>query len=124
MNAPIFKATALSSILLFAASTNVSASDYTMEAWEAKLRTKLENVNDYPSEAMRAGVEGTVKVRLTFGESGDVNGAELIEKSGSRELDRTVLKMALRLNDVPALPEGQKQVSLIVPVTFKIKDKS
>lgn len=124
MKAPFIKATALTSILFFAASAANAASPYSMEAWEAKLRTKLENVNAYPTDAIDGGIEGTVKIRIVFNAAGEIDGAELVEKSGSRLLDRSVLKAALKLDNIPALPAGQDQLALVVPVTFKIKDKS
>lgn len=124
MKAPFIKATALTSMLLFAASAANAASPHTMEAWEAKLRTKLENANDYPVDAINSGIEGTVKVRIIFNATGEIDGAELIEKSGSRVLDRSVLSAALKLDNIPALPAGQEQLALVIPVTFKIQDKS
>lgn len=121
MKSIIFKAAVAASLFLVAGAAN--AAD-TFQEWENKLRSKIASTNTYPADALSEGVEGTVKVRLKFAQNGDIEGVEFVEKSGSETLDRKAFQMALRIRNMPALPEGRDTVSLVVPLTFALRDKS
>jgi len=121
MKSPILKLAAALSIFAFA---GTASANETMKDWEHKLRTKIAATNSYPSDAIDDGVEGTVKVRLKFARTGDVEGVEFVEKSGFEVLDRKAFQMALRIKGMPALPEGRDQISLIVPLTFSLTNNS
>lgn len=114
---------ALVATAVFLTGTTVSAND-TMDGWKQALRGKIQSSNTYPARALEEGVEGTVKVRLRFAKNGGVDGVELVEKSGHDILDRRAFTTALRLSNLPALPEGHDQLSLIVPVRFQLPSKS
>lgn len=121
MKPRLFKTALAASLVVFASAANATE---TMKGWEQKLRSKIAATNSYPSDALNSGVEGTVKVRLKFAQTGDVEGVEFVEKSGFEVLDRKAFQMALRIKDMPALPEGRNQISLIVPLTFALTNKS
>ncbi|WP_262694772.1 energy transducer TonB [Kordiimonas aquimaris] len=121
MRSPTFKLAAALSIFVFAGTANANEP---MKDWENRLRTKIAATNSYPTEAINEGAEGTVKMRLKFAQTGNVEGVELVEKSGFEILDRKAFQMALRIQGMPALPEGRKQISLIVPLTFSLTDNS
>lgn len=57
---------------------------------------------DYPEEALREDLEGTVKVLVDYDEDGNVVGATLVDSSGHTVLDEAVLETVrekYRLND-------------------------
>lgn len=98
--------------------------DDAINEWKNKLRSQILSSNSYPSEAIRGDLEGTVKVRLKFDKDGDVKGVEFVEKSGHDVLDKRVFASALRISKMPALPNGQNQLSLVVPIRFELPDES
>ncbi len=122
MKSLFIKSATAASIALFAGSS-ASAID-TMEGWKTTLRSKIQSSNMYPVKAIENGIEGTVKVRLKFDRDGDVSGIEFVEKSGHDVLDRRAFATALRISDMPALPEGREDISLVIPVRFKLPDNS
>ena len=121
MKSPLIKAALAVSLFALAGAANATE---TMKDWEDKLRTKIVAANNYPSDAINQGFEGTVKVRLKFAQTGTVDGVEFVEKSGFDVLDRKALQMALRIKGMPALPEGRDHLSFIVPLTFALENNS
>ena len=121
MSSLILKAAVAASLFTLAGTANATE---TMKDWENKLRSKIASTNSYPSDAITQGVEGTVKVRLKFAQTGEIDGIEFVEKSGFEVLDRKAFLMALRIKGMPELPEGRDQMSLIVPLKFALNDKS
>ena len=113
----LFVKSAIAASALLLAGTTASATD-TIADWKDVLRGKIESSNSYPSKALEEGIEGVVTVRLTFGKEGAVNGVEFVEKSGYDVLDRRAFAAAARVADMPALPEGREEISLVVPVRF------
>ena len=114
---------AIAATAIFAATTSASAMD-TIADWKDALRNKIEATNAYPSKAIEAGIEGTVTVRLTYGQDGAMNGVEFVEKSGHEILDQRAFKTALRVAKMPALPAGHTELSLLVPVRFELPNNS
>jgi len=122
MNASFVKRAIASSLVFFAATTTVSATE-TMKDWENTLRNKIVSAHAYPRAALKDGIEGTVKIRLQFAGDGGVEGVQIVETSGHKLLDKNALQLALHLKDIPALPKGNKKMSLVIPLTFKIAEK-
>ena len=122
MTSLFVKSTITASAILLSG-TAVTATD-TIADWKDMLRGKIESSNSYPSKALERGLEGVVTVRLTFSKEGAVNGVEFVEKSGYDILDRRAFAAAARLADMPALPEGREEISLIVPVRFTLPANS
>ena len=59
-----------------------------------------------------------------IGRDGGINAVEFVEKSGHDILDRRAFITAMRVAKMPALPNGQEQLSLLVPVSFELPDNS
>jgi protein TonB len=55
-------------------------------------RGSLEN-QDYPRAALRAGAQGSVKVRFTVGSDGRVSGCRVTRSSGREDLDSTTCRL-------------------------------
>lgn len=73
----------------------------------------------YPPEALRMGIGGTVKVRVTVTPDGRVDRLELAETSGNRYLDRAALETVRHWTFRPAMRNGQPvQAEVVVPIQF------
>ena len=74
----------------------------------------------YPSEALRAGVGGTVMVRASVDANGVPTDVAVVERSGHRELDRAALGAVRKWRFEPAMRNGKAVSSTVqVPVDFK-----
>lgn len=68
--------------------------------------------SDYPHQALRMGIEGSVKVRFTITEDGRVTRCTILETSGSALLDQTTCRLAeRRFRYRPALDASGRPVS-------------
>lgn len=75
---------------------------------------------EYPPAALRRGDSGTVVVQVVVGVDGTALDARVIQRSGSRDLDRAALDAVRGWRFQPALSNGQPmQVSLDIPFDFK-----
>lgn len=74
----------------------------------------------YPSEALRRGESGTVLVRVEVDANGAPAGVALVQRSGSRELDRAAMEAVRKWRFMPAQRDGQAvAASLVIPIDFK-----
>lgn len=73
----------------------------------------------YPLRALRAGIEGTVLVRVEIDSHGVPNQVSLEHRSGNRDLDRAALSAVRGWRFEPALRNGKAEASALqVPVDF------
>ena len=74
----------------------------------------------YPSEALRRGESGTVLVRVEVDAYGAPAGVALVQRSGSRDLDRAAMEAVRKWRFMPAQRNGQAvAASLVIPIDFK-----
>lgn len=74
----------------------------------------------YPSGALRRGESGSVVVRVDVDATGYANNITVIQRSGSRDLDRAATDAVRRWRFTPALSNGQPVPgSIEVPFDFK-----
>jgi protein TonB len=74
----------------------------------------------YPSEALRRGESGTVLVRVEVDINGAPAGVALVQRSGSRDLDRAAMEAVRKWRFMPAQRDGQAIASsLVIPIDFK-----
>ncbi|HGK7302206.1 TPA: energy transducer TonB [Stenotrophomonas maltophilia] len=74
----------------------------------------------YPAAALRRGESGSVVVRVDVDATGYANNITVIQRSGSRELDRAATDAVRRWRFSPALSNGQPVPgSIEVPFDFK-----
>lgn len=74
----------------------------------------------YPSSALRRGESGTVIVQAVVGVQGTVIDARVVQRSGSRDLDRAAVEAVRGWRFQPAQSNGQPmQASLDIPFDFK-----
>jgi protein TonB len=76
----------------------------------------------YPREAQRRGVAGTVLLRVHVGIDGEPGDIDLVQGSGSRDLDRAAVEGVRRWRFAPATRNGQPvESSVQVPIAFNLK---
>jgi protein TonB len=74
----------------------------------------------YPAEALRRGQSGTVLVRVEVDATGAPAGVALVQRSGSRDLDRAAMEAVRKWRFMPAQRDGQAvAASLVIPIDFK-----
>lgn len=74
---------------------------------------------NYPREALRRGVGGTVRVQATVSPDGSVDRMEVAESSGNRYLDRAAMEAVRRWHFKPAMRNGQPiSATVTIPVEF------
>lgn len=75
----------------------------------------------YPPEAQRAHEQGTVMVMAQVDASGHVGDVQIVDRSGSRVLDRAALNEVRKWQFRPAMKDGRTVASSIkVPVDYKL----
>lgn len=76
----------------------------------------------YPPAALRNGVEGSVVVRVDVDATGVPFNVTIVQRSGSRDLDRAATDAVRRWRFLPAQSNGQAVVgSIEVPFDFKAR---
>ena len=74
----------------------------------------------YPGAALRRGESGTVLVRVEVDTAGMPAGVALVQRSGSRDLDRAAMEAVRAWRFQPAQRNGQAiAASLVIPIDFK-----
>lgn len=85
---------------------------------------KLARAKRYPERAVRNMITGRGSIRLKIDAHGEVVSADIAESTQSDLLDDELLRMVDRAAPFPVFPEGMKQteLSLLVPVSFRLED--
>ena len=74
----------------------------------------------YPGAALRRGESGIVLVRVEVDTAGMPAGVALVQRSGSRDLDRAAMEAVREWRFQPAQRNGQAiAASLVIPIDFK-----
>ncbi len=77
---------------------------------------------EYPRDAERAGVEGTVMILASVDASGDVTDVKIDKRSGSVILDRAAMTEVRNWHFQPATHDGKTVTSVVqVPVQYKME---
>ncbi len=84
-------------------------------SWVSRLMAHLEKFKRYPGRET-----GTVVIRFTLDDTGNVLSYTLVSSSGSAALDRAALSMVQRASPVPAPPPGM-QKTITAPVSFTLE---
>jgi len=77
---------------------------------------------NYPAQALRSGVEGSVSVRIEVDANGNATDVTVVERTGerSRDLDRAVISAVRNWRFEPAMKDGKAVAGAVVlPVEFK-----
>ena len=84
---------------------SVESNSNALPDWQNALRARLAKFKQYPEEARRRGLQGTVLLRFVVDASGGVLSYEIAKSSGSAALDRATLEMIRRAQPLPAPPK-------------------
>ncbi len=75
----------------------------------------------YPSDALRNGESGTVLVRIEVDADGEPTAVSVVERSGSRSLDRAAVQAAKRWRFRPAQQNGRAVAGAVeMPIVFAL----
>lgn len=114
----LFAAVAMT-FLFSAASTPAQADD--MKSWKIKVVKAVAKNQRYPRSAIAREIEGKAKVRLVVAADGSITSHEIVEETGQSVLDREIPKLVEKLNPLPALPDGQTEMSFVLPLNWTLK---
>ena len=95
-------------------------SSMTPARWQSKLMAHLERRKRYPSAARGRGEEGTVQVRFSIDDAGNVLSSQVVRSSGHPALDDAVVDLMRRASPVPPPPAGAPR-TITAPVRFNIR---
>ena len=122
MSFSLIKAAIFSASMAFL-STVPATADQSNESWNDQVRKEIEEKHYYPRNALAQGIQGQVKVRLTVSTDGRVKGIQIVQSSGNDILDKDAFQLATRLKKLPAAPTAKGDLSIVVPLTYRIADK-
>jgi len=93
-------------------------------SYTRELVGQIKKVQWYPKKALVAGEEGEVKIRVTIDKEGAVVEKTIIQRSGSRTLDRAALKMVGKAQPFTAIPDelNTEQFEFDVPLNFSLRN--
>ena len=101
-----------------------SADAVDTSAWQQKIGRHIAENLIYPRSAIRRGVEGSARVRLTIDATGKILKHEVTKESGQKTLDRTIEKIVAKMNPLPTPPAGTvsgSDMDIIIPLTWRLK---
>jgi len=101
-----------------APAVSASPRPFDYSGYQSVLNSKLEAGKTYPMSARRRGIEGTVKLKLTIAENGALLESLIVSSSGYDTLDSEALKLVKSV--FPVRHNSDKQVSLVVPIVYKL----
>lgn len=101
-----------------APAVSASPRPFDYSGYQSVLNSKLEANKTYPMSARRRGIEGTVKLKLTIAENGTLLESLVVSSSGYDTLDSEALKLVKSV--FPVRHNSDKQVSLVVPIVYKL----
>lgn len=114
------KAALVAATTLFALTTQADAAD-TMKSWQQALLRSVAQNQSYPRAALMREIEGRAKVRLIVAADGTITAHEVLEATGQDVLDREIPKLVAKLNPLPALPAGQTDMKVVLPLEWVLQ---
>tara|TARA_R110002096_G_scaffold44751_6_gene121086 strand:- start:438 stop:803 length:366 start_codon:yes stop_codon:yes gene_type:complete len=91
-----------------------------MNGWKKAVVKKVAKKQKYPRSALAREIEGRAKVRLTVAADGAITNHEIVEETGQSVLDKEIPKLVERLNPLPSLPDGQTELSFVLPLNWSL----
>lgn len=86
------------------------------------LINSIRQYQKYPPKALRANEQGDLLAKITIDKDGELLSIDIIEKSGSRTLDRGAKKIISKAAPFQPIPKELKlkQYQFLVPMSFKL----
>lgn len=104
------------------AKVEVASSSGGWQGWQKSVSRILARNQGYPTQLIEEGIEGTVRVQVQVGMDGTILTQHVVESSGNQLLDDEAVDLMRRIS-FPALPEDRENVSLTIPLSYKIDAK-
>lgn len=118
----------LSKARIFFTALLVSSSVFTSTAhadalgdWRKEVVKKVAETRTYPRSAISREIEGRAMVLLKVAQDGTITAHQVLQPTGQQVLDREIPKLVSRLNPLPPLPAGEKDASLVVPISWVLE---
>lgn len=98
---------------------DLAAGSYTLD-----LISSIRKYQTYPKKALAAGDEGDITVMITIDNEGSIVSNKILKRSGSRILDRAVLRMIRKAQPFPKIPAelNMTEFEFEVPLTFRLSN--
>ncbi len=74
-----------------------------------RFETAVYGVWRYPQEAAKMGIEGVTPVKITFNRRGEIVGSEVLQSSGSKILDKEVIRTLEKIGPIGSFPKGYEK---------------
>lgn len=103
-----------------AADVEMASGEDMWKTWQKAVGRTLARKQAYPTALLGSGVEGTVKVELVIAADGTIVGQNLAQSSGNEALDMEAMNL-MREISLPALPEPDHPITIVVPLTYRVK---
>lgn len=119
------KFTAILLASIFLSGLMVSSPSYAIDksAWLKQLGKRIGSKTIYPKSAIRKGIEGRAKVKITIDRQGTIVAFDIIEQTGEPILDKVIEKSIGRISPLPAPPAELTDAELIfnLPLVWRLQ---
>ena len=85
---------------------DISTEEFRYMGYFIRIRKQVSMAGKYPLQAARRGMQGTVNLKVTIEQNGDLSNLVLVGSSGYELLDHSALKTMKRAGPFPPLPKN------------------
>lgn len=118
---PLLRMIVCACVLMSALSLNTpSLSAETLDEWRKQVISKITENRTYPRSALSREIEGRAMVLVMVNADGTITGHNVLQATGQAVLDREIPKIVKRSSPLPALPSGEQNQNLVVPITWSL----
>ena len=97
---------------------DISTNEYRYIGYFSSLRKAIELAWNYPSQAVRRGQEGVVRLRFAIAADGTASRIKVMQSSGHRVLDVAIVDAIRLASPFSPLPKGIKSKQLTITGSF------
>lgn len=119
------KFTAVMLASIFFSGLMVSSPSYAVDksSWIKKIGKRIGAKTIYPKSAIRKGIEGRAKVKITIDRQGTIVAFDVIEQTGEAILDKVIEKSISRISPLPAPPAELTDAELVfnLPLVWRLE---
>lgn len=88
--------------------------------WRKAVAKKVSENQVYPRSALAREIEGRAVLLIKVSKDGTIFEHKVLQPTGEQVLDREIPKLVKRVSPLPALPAGENDASLVLPLTWSI----
>lgn len=118
-----FLAMTIASIFISSLMVSVPSAAADKASWIKEIGKRIGSKMIYPKSAIRKGIEGKAKVRITIDRTGAITNFDIIEQSGEALLDKVIEKSITRISPLPAPPADLKdsELKFNLPLVWRLQ---